>query len=170
MKSTLYRKLIAAAVVFVIIGMPLGSYLYLRQGLSFRINALDALKVDEADLALQSSLEERIKYAPNAVNAIIDANTVDATQIKDVYEKYKGNKYFNLITLGGVNELGEKHQMATSSNELNKTFEDVDMVLVDTSGQVRQSYVYSDDEFKKFVQELTVLLPVESSKKIKLDR
>jgi hypothetical protein len=168
-----YGKIIAAAVVFVIIGMPMLSYFYLRQGLSFRIDAIEALKQSNEDIQLTKDLVPQIEIKGDLVNAIADIDDVSLSQMNEVYEKYQGNKYFTLATYSNSNQTstwGEKHRLLSSSPGLDKIFESKDLILIDTSGQVRESYEYSEKNFKSFIQHLSVLLPVESSKKIKLER
>ncbi|MDG2450115.1 MAG: hypothetical protein P8M34_10770 [Saprospiraceae bacterium] len=168
-----YGKLIAGSVVFVIIGMPMLSYVYLRQGLSFRIDAIEALKQSKVDIDLTNVFVPEVDLVPEMVNAFVDMDDVPKAQMKEVYDKYQGNKYFSLSTYSEISEnetWGEKHKLVLSNQVLEKVFMEHDLILVDTSGQVRESYSYSNESFKKFIQHLSVLLPVESSKKIKLER
>ncbi|MEE9373233.1 MAG: hypothetical protein V3V00_09295 [Saprospiraceae bacterium] len=173
----LYGKFIASAVVFVIIGMPMLSYVYLRQGLSFRINAIESLKQDEEDLVLTKNLQSEVEFVPKMVNAVVNISKVDLTKAQQLYEKYKGNNFFHLTTYSATklesttnNIWGEKHFQLETSPKLQNIFSMHDMILVDTSGQVRESYQYDEETFKTFIQHLSVLLPIESSKKIKLER
>lgn len=172
----LYPKLIGAAVVFVIIGMPMISYMYLRQGLTFRMDSIAALKQSDKEVELTKKLSKIIDIEEGMVNACLNSDKIDITKLDMLYDKYRGHKHFFLTTYSGNSEspsiktLGEKHRIEkVSESELN-SIENLEMLLVDTSGQVRETYVYDEEVFKTFVQNLSVLLPVEESKKIKLDR
>lgn len=168
-----YGRFIGLAVVFVIIGMPLLSYVYLRQGLSFRIDAIEALKQNADDIKLTEDLVPQIDVIPDMVNAIVDLDDVTELRMQEVYDKYQGNQFFALGTFSSTNEtetFGDKHYTITPSQDLGVIFKSEDLILIDTSGQVRESYEFSEENFKSFIQHLSVLLPVESSKKIKLER
>jgi len=166
-----YRRFIGLAVVFVIIGMPLFSYLFLRNGLTFRINALDALEISDTDEALTKELSKTYSIVPGLVNVLMDANSIAPNRVSQIFEKYKGHKYFHLSTIGKSGSIdSHKYRNLEESPALMKIIDDIDMILIDTSGRVRESYTYSEESFKDFIQHLTVLLPVEPSKKIKLDR
>jgi len=171
-----YSKIIAAAVVFVIIGMPLISYLYLREGLSFRIEAISALKQDEYENKLTEEFNGVFAISPKKVNAFVSADTISKVYRDEIFNKFKGNKYFQLCTYKSSesktsnNLLAENHVEINLSKGQKELVENIDMLLIDTSGEIRETYQYSEEEFKSFIQHLSVLLPVESSKKIKLER
>ena len=172
----LHPKLIASAIVFVIVGMPLISYIYLRQGLTFRIESIATLKQDSTEKELSKAIRDNFDLEESMVNVMVNGKKINGDIGSRFYKKFTGNKSFYMNTFISSNDnpytevLKVNHSLIAMNDKQRLSILNYDMILIDTSGDVRQAYVYDEEEFKKFIQHLSVLLPVESSKKITLDR
>ena len=151
------------------------SFYYLRQGLTFRVNSLTALELNDEKNQLSKKVHEVLELPERRVNVLINGNVFTEETVHQLVEKYSGNKYFflHILQQDKTNLLVDRKQQIdihTLSKQGFQALTPYDMILIDTSGQVRNAYVKDDISFKKFVQHLSVLLPVEQSKKIILER
>ena len=170
-----YTIFTGVSVVILVVILPLVSFYYLRQGLSFRINSLTALELNEEKDKLSEKVREAIELPKGRVNVLINSDVLDEGTVDQLVDKFGGNAYFTLHVLEKDNPNSSEHlkhqtNIHTLSTQSLNALKPYDMILVDTSGQVRNAYIHDDKSFKKFVQHLSVLLPVEQSRKIILER
>jgi hypothetical protein len=164
------------SVVLVIIILPLISFYYLRQGLSFRVSALDALEQSEEESKLTEEVTKLLAIEKGIVNVLIKEHDFETDKIDDLYAKFKGNQYFLLHTFYEGDEqkssaiLGKNHTQSKILKEQMSLFESAKIILIDTSGQVRGTYGNDESDFKQFIRHLSVLLPVQRSRTVVLER
>ena len=110
------------------------------------------------------------------VNVLLIEKDFDNHQITDLYSNFHGNKYFFLHTFHEEAEselypvLGDSHIRSRLSKKQKALFGAQNIILMDTLRQVRRTYASRQSDFDEFVRHLTVLLPMERSRKIVLER
>ncbi len=110
------------------------------------------------------------------VNVLIKRDDFDSSAIDDLHKKFQKNKYFCIHTFYevGVPELSaiiDKNYMQSKiTKEQKAIFDSGEIILIDTSGLVRATYSDDESDFKEFIRHLSVLLPMEQSRKIVLER
>ena len=178
------KYLAATAIVIILIGLPIGSYLYLRSGFLYRVEVLHELESKgessnsmDCD-ALASSGE--IDLDPKTLLLAQFSNPVHEQELKTklrlLNDQFSDSETFQMVWLmdsGSVPDLDADENILLcemDASQLNFVFEDHELVLVDTSMQIRNRYLYSVEKFKRVVEHLAIILPREKKKNIVLQR
>jgi len=174
--------------MLVLIGLPLGSYLYLKKGFSYRKDALDEMKVegkiDWNTLGLYTAASSEkvidptiIVYAPFYSE---DGITELAEDFNNLHKQFGVRAEINFALAGDRSEIPEL--MRTISVKLrnvlyisNKQVPGLAghhlIYLVDSQGGIRGQYNRRDrDEMRKLVKHISILLPLEKKQQIELVR
>lgn len=176
-----------AAIVFIMIGLPIGSYLYLQAGYKYRLNTLHELKpkddfitfLSSSNTEVNKNVADRLRKNLSVVH-LVDQRTSDheMNQLAKLWEQYRIRENFRIIHLidtatviPGVGEI------AIDSTVLKMNFsKDIagdttnPLILIGSEGKVRGSYNFEDLRFKKLVEHIPVLIPIPEHQKIKLKR
>lgn len=179
------KYLVATAIVIILIGLPIGSYLYLRSGFMYRLEALQTLesKGDFPDslLCLNSSSDlQSTKLNRKTLLLAQFKDTGHEEELKNnlrlLNDQFSDSKTFQMVWLldSSVNKSLNQDLDILNCNvdklQLDELFLDNELMLVDTSLQIRNRYSYSAERFKKVVEHLAIILPREKRKNIVLQR
>jgi hypothetical protein len=160
--------------VFVLVGLPFGSYLYLKSGFNFRKSLIDDLRQTEP-------LKDTLTQSHQAVITrgkctVISIRGTEQNQIS-LYDQFKDAKGFQLVgTLDSavMAPYMLKRQKPMSVNlpvnyfqldsnkisSLQKHYPQSHYLILDTLGFVRMQYKETKDDLKKIAGHITVLLPL----------
>lgn len=164
--------------VFVLIGLPLGSYLYLRQGFTFRKNLIDDLKTS---LPLKESLKENGGPVLVKGRCTVIALNENKDQQLNLFDQFKDAQGFQMVgnidTTVVMPYLLKKQQMADVKsirnyfqldssvfNSLKITYPGSNYLILDTLGMLRYKYAGNENDMKKLAGHITVLLPLYKEK------
>ncbi len=160
--------------VFVLVGLPFGSYLYLKSGFNFRKSLID-------DLRQSQPLKDTLTQSHQAVITrgkctVISIRGAEQNQIS-LYDQFKDAKGFQLVgtldTAAMATYLLKRQR--TLSVSLPPNYFQLDSakiasfqalypqshyLILDTLGFVRMQYQESKDDLKKIAGHITVLLPL----------
>jgi len=180
-------KLNAAVTLLVLIGLPLGSYLYLKKGFQYRKDALDEMEVTSSvvldSLRLyKAQSEEPLEHETMLIYADVDdANQNEIIEHFNNLHRQYGERSEVRFGLSHADIRGDEI-FKNVDNKLiydlyhspvkNEVFADQSKIyLLDKDGGVRGAYAYQDDDaMQKLVKHISVLLPLEKKKKIDLVR
>lgn len=169
-------KFVAAAVVILIlIGLPIGSYLYLRSGYMYRLDALESLDVKgalDADFYCFTA-SDSIKYGELLGYTLVvtpcELEEEWKTKMTQLDEQFTSSPTYRSLKLEGdeiMKSTGYADCYFTPQFFYDGLFREHSFVLLDTSLQIRNFYAPDEPGFKKLVEHLAILLPREKEKKI----
>ena len=163
--------ILGIAVAVVLIGAPLGSFLFLQHGYEYRLESLDQLQPKEISSQSEGLIEQHAPYTGNARLIHIPGNDPEKEDLllHQIDEKIVDRDRFDIVGFGVQHQSREEHQIQyLNLNEL--TPSDEQFILVDTANVIRASYRFQPDVEKEIIRHLSVVIPVPKSKKIKLNR
>ncbi|MBK8109138.1 MAG: hypothetical protein IPK46_01755 [Saprospiraceae bacterium] len=164
--------------VFVLIGLPLGSYFYLRQGFTFRKNLIDELKTS---MPLKGTLTDSGYPVLVKGRCTVIALNENHNQQLSLFDQFKDAKGFqlagNMDTMLVMPYLMKKQQVADTKNirnyfqidstvlsTLKQAYPASNYLILDTLGKMRYSYSGNENDMKKLAGHITVLLPLYKEK------
>lgn len=164
--------------VFVLICLPLGSYLYLRQGFSFRKNLINDLKTSTP---LNNKPTERGNPIPLKGRCTVVALKDNQQQQLNLYDQFKDAKGFQMAgsmdTTVVLPYMLSRQQTADenlsrnyfqldsiSLMALRSAFPVSNYIILDTLGMLRYKYEGNENDMKKLAGHITVLLPLYKEK------
>lgn len=165
------KKASIVALFFFIIIAPLISFLYLRGGINFRKSVLEEIKVKST-----SPSEAMMLQAVSRSGRVCLIHTGDSTDtggieiLKKIDEQIVERKFFDLVTSVDSSLLDSENQIDFVSPSLVSGLRGHQFWLIDTSRLLRYKYSYEEDQQKKLIKHLAVLLPMEPRREIKLRR
>ncbi len=155
------KYIIAAAIVLVLVGAPLGSYLYLRKGFEYRLNALEELKPKTMEASLKT---------------LMDSMVPDNNKVSLVYMKRQGDdlgeSQLDAIDAKVV-DTASFQTIIVDRNFRDGLMPEQDMqtfYLLDTAGVLRATYSANEQTLKDIIRHLSVLIPMPKRKNIQLKR
>ncbi len=168
------KYLVSSAVVFVLVILPFGSWYYLQSGYDFRKKALVALE-SKGEVPFMSVTGDESQDSFTMVDVLRHKTSLvkfcDSDVIEEdveIYEQFKNAYTFQLVQ---INLDGCKSR-DNSWNSYNYSSGDPGggYWLVDTLGQLRNTYDASPAAMKDMVQHLAILLPQRKAKDIKIKK
>jgi len=175
-------------ILILIVGFPLGSYLYLKGGFNYRKDILD-------EVTAKGEFDDFLKndyFNPKKGHTILFAkfendDSDKINKLAKVLEQFDGNKSFKIVGLTeGINDdlestfknkfnatqgllIQNLPQTILEKNSLNK--EGWNAMLVDTSSQIRAYYNLSlMEDLNKMIEHVSTVLPRKVEKDIVLER
>lgn len=150
-------KYLVSAVVFIMLFvLPLGSWYYLQSGLDYR---KDALK----------ELEPKGEFISPVIdkNSLISKTTLIHTQdvgdnvISEIFDQYGSSKTFQLISIDAPEEDASNWIQIDdfTANSLSSANSNAGFLLIDTSGQLRNSYPADMDGVRRLIEHTSIVLP-----------
>ena len=164
--------------LLVLVGLPLGSYLYLKSGFQFRKNLIDELKQSSSlkDTLLQGGIAIPVKGRCTVVS--IRGNAEDEISL---YDQFKDARGFQMVVTTDTLELQSLakkrkqeigillpknyfHLDTTRQRSLGQLYPNARYLILDTLGQVRMVYTGESEDMKRIAGHITVLLPLYKEK------
>lgn len=167
------KYVMAAAVVAVLIVAPLGSYFYLKNGFSYRIEALEELTPKETSsrvqLVLDSLSENRGKV--QLIHFPSFHESEELALLHQLDKRIVDKNSFEIISFSDDTDTNSEIVFPSHENMAELMGRDsTAFVLVDTSGVVRQYYSFNENTAKALIKHLAIIIPMPKRKDIKLKR
>jgi len=150
------KYLVATVVFLMLFVLPLGSWYYLQSGLDYRKEAL-------------KELEPKGAFASTALDAntlaskttLIHVKRVEDNVIPEIFDQYGGSHTFQLVSIEGPEEEKENWKKIDdfTANSISAAYEDAGFLLVDTSGQLRNTYPADMDGVRRVIEHTSIVLP-----------
>lgn len=154
------KVLKAIAVFILIVGFPLGSWLFLQQGLDWR-------RVKRAELEVKMDLKQGVPLSMDekkAMMSVLDGSTTFVV----LGESYSESDKAIIDQFKDAFSFQSKLQ-AEVSNSFGATFSNDDYLLIDTAMMLRQRYSGNHDSiYSRIVEDIALLLPKQKEIDIKM--
>lgn len=170
-KSEYMKYIMASAVVAILILAPLGSYLYLKSGFSYRLKAMEELEPKEIDSQLKVWLSTALE--PNTKVTLIHLPGEEVSQelalLKQLDERIVDKTSFEIISFADEDPGYEGDIIYRPGFNVSQ-IEKHPFLLLDTAGIVRNYYDMDETTSKRLIKHLAVLIPMPERREIKLKR
>ena len=166
------RYLIASAVVAILILAPLGSYIYLRSGLKYRLESQAQLSPKEISPELRIKLDSLVsRHRAALVHISTDNNPIDLSLLKKIDDRITDRDFFDIISYStDRTAFGEKSKIKIVDLPVMEHLTNDHFILIDSSGAVRKTYKGGEDFSKELIRHLSVVIPLPKSREIRLKR
>jgi len=169
-KTSSYFNLIALIAVLVI--APLISWIYLKKGVEYRKSALETLTPKSLDSETLGFIKPFIKPDGQAKLIYLPRVEQDMTLVYEVDDRIIEKPLFDLIIIGDTSAISKPQKINNLSFQQNDIAYKgpYDYVLLDTGNVVRATYINNDDVAKEIIRHLSIVIPMQKKKSIKLER
>ena len=154
------------ALTAMLILAPLGSWVYLKLGMDYRMTSVEQLLPKEFPSSIHTELISILKSNNKA--KLIHINQLNDPRAHDLLEKLDervvDKTYFELISLSSVREISDQSSIKYYSEIGSIEFEN-SFLLFDTSNTLRNYYQLNDDIGKEVIRHLAVILPLPKQSK-----
>ena len=169
----LRKYLSALAVVLILIGAPLGSYMYLRSGFEYRIQYMEELEPRDS-VPLVLGIDNFIRKTNGKVRLIhvpsSDGVSDELKLLEEVSEQIVDTTYFAAITLANIGPSQEGSKVRSIQEDPSTLPTSDPFIVVDTAGLLRSSYSLDENTKKRIIKHLSVLIPLPPKQQIVLKR
>ncbi len=162
-------KLISwVAVILLLAVVPFGSWYYLKGGLDYRKKALSELIVKDSipssidSLHLLSGKTTVLSFSTDSASRIVFASLLKQ------FEKTPGFQVMNIDTM--TSDGSFLFSRNEDFSRFMATYEGKNFVLVDTSLNIRNSYSQSDEEIRKLIEHVAIVIPRQKESDIQLKK
>lgn len=160
--------------LLVLVGLPFGSYLYLKSGFQFRKRLIDEL---QTKAALKDTLTQGGTLIPTRGRCTVVNISGEPQNPISLYDQFKDAKGFQLVGLVDtldMSKYSEKRQKNIAASlsknyfrldsakvvSLQQLYPNTQFLILDTMGLVRKVYAGGTEDMKKIAGHITVLLPL----------
>ena len=159
------------AVVLILIVAPIGSFLFLKNGIEYRIESLEQLEPKTISSQLDGVIQLRAPFKGNARLIHIPGDMADneLELLLKMDDKIVDRERFEIISLMDEPQDLDSHRVEFIPSNHIVSFKE-QFVLIDTSNVVRGAYMYREDLDKELIRHLSVVIPMPTKKSIKLER
>jgi hypothetical protein len=165
------RYLVAAAVVAMLIGAPMGSFFYLKYGLKYRLETQAQLSPKDIDQGLNVQVTGLLKESNAAMIHLGGPQDVIGIELlQKLDERIVDRDNFELLSNADPASFDSKAKIRFYNNDSLSDSLNYQFILVDTSGIVRYEYAYGVDHAKEMIRHLSVVIPLPKHREIKLKR
>lgn len=174
-----YKFVAAIVVILILIGLPIGSYLYLRSGYMYRLNALEELQ-SKGELSQNFycfNAADSIRYESLKGNTILLSSCGVESELKTkitlLEEQFSDAPTFKSLRLEGnetMKNMDYSNCYFSPQIFYDELFNNSTFVLIDTSLSIRNYYKSDENSFKTLVEHLAIILPRKKEKKIEFQR
>jgi len=159
------------AVVLMLIGAPLGSYFYLKNGLKYRLESQEQLRVKIVSEKIQNHIETvRTPKTAALIHTAHDDRVADIELLDRIDERIVDRDHFEIISLSRPFESDRALDIRFVSDSLLFSGYDQRFILVDSAGAVRNTYTNDEDISKELIRHLSVIIPLPKHRDIRLRR
>lgn len=157
--------------------LPLGSYLYLRSGVDYRLAALDMVtpKGELLDFTYyKNGLKLNSSRALNHKTSIIhiDQSNDNDRYIQGIFDQFNQSENLELLQLkeDSVSNHLEGFDIVYTPEfrDIESNYKDYDILLVDTSLQIRSYYDLNDSTINELIRDIAIVLPLKKKSTIKM--
>lgn len=157
------------AVLALLVLFPLVSYIYLRQGYYFRLDALKELepkvKIDKFDyIEFDSETNYSADDLRNKVTLIYDNSNPRATgMMQPIFEQFSHRELFQVFAFNkdSVSNVSLRNEMKSPQFKVVSSdyIWDKEIVLIDTSATIRNYYQFDSSSFLSLGQHIPIIIP-----------
>lgn len=164
-------------VCLIIFGLPAGSYYYLDKGYNYRMTALKEIEPKGIiqDVKVVGAEQENLHQVLNKQTSLIyhgALNQENREVIDRVFEKYGERDLFQIFGLhkdsSTLNRVDLWQEFVVADEDI--LFDSEDMILVDTSYQIRSRYMFEEQDIKDMVKHVAIVIPLPTRKTVRLKR
>lgn len=173
------KYVVAIVVIALLIGLPIGSYLYLRSGYLYRINILEVLK-PKSELSpdfISYSPYDTLSYEKlKGYTTVLGDCSVSLewqNKLKELDSQFSSSPTYRSIYLereAKKKDMNYSNCYFTPQRYYDELFKEYDLILLDTNLQIRHYYTLNEESFKSLVEHLAIVLPRVKEKKIEFQR
>jgi len=159
-------KYLVSAVVFILLFIvPAGSWYYLQSGLDYRKEALKELEPKgafDADGFDVTQLKGK--------TTLLQLKPIDDEVLPAVFDQYGSSETYQMLTVQSPSELLPNWNVIPTmvATTISSKYNNAGMMLVDTSGMVRNTYLADAEGVKKMIEHTSIILPRVKEMDIKL--
>lgn len=161
-------KYLVGVVVFIMLFvLPLGSWYYLQSGLDYRKDALKEL--EPKGLFISTSLDNN---QLKSKTTLVQLKPVDKGVIEEIFGQYKKSETFQLISIESPLEEDSSWIQIDdfTANSISSSNDGAGFLLIDTSGQLRNTYPADGEGVRKLIEHTSMVLPRVKEMDVKLRR
>ena len=150
------KYLIGTVVFIMLFVLPLGSWYYLQSGLDYRKDALKDLEPKGEFLSTALDVNTL-----KTKTSILHLKEVDKNVIPEIFGQYGESNTFQLISIQKPQEEVENWIALDkfTANSISAENENAGFLLIDTSGQIRNSYPADMDGVRLLIEHTSIILP-----------
>jgi hypothetical protein len=161
------KYLVSAVVFIMLIVLPLGSWYYLQSGLDYRRDALKELEpkgVFFSEVLDNSTLKSK--------TTMMHLKPIQDNVVTEIFGQYGGSNTFQLMSIEAPKEDAENWIQIDefTASSISAAHSDAGFLLIDTSGQLRNSYPADMDGVRRLIEHTSIVLPRVKEMDIKLKR
>ena len=159
------------AVVLMLIGAPLGSYFYLKNGLKYRLESQEQLQAKQVSTTIKDHIEAvRTPKTAALIHTAFDNRAADITLLSQIDERIVDRDHFEIISMSDPFASDRDLEIRFITDSVLFNGYDQRFVLVDSAGVVRNTYKADDDISKELIRHLAVVIPLPKHRDIRLRR
>jgi hypothetical protein len=171
MSNNMMKYIAGAAVVLMLIGAPMGSYFYLKNGLKYRLESQEQLQAKQVSTTISQHIETvRTPKTAALIHTAHDNRAADIELLKQVDERIVDRDHFEIISMFAPFSSERKMDIRFIADTVLFAGYDQRFVLVDSAGVVRNTYTADDDISKELIRHLSVVIPLPKHRDIRLRR
>ena len=150
-------KYLVSGIVFIMVFvLPLGSWYYLQSGLDYRKEALRDLEpkgMFTSPVLDVNSLKSK--------TTLIHLKSIEEEVVPEIFGQYGGSQTFQLLS---IDQSDSEHSNWIkiddfTANSISKANDDAGFLLIDTSGQLRNSYPADMEGVRMLIEHTSIILP-----------
>ncbi|MBC7884412.1 MAG: hypothetical protein H7X99_02995 [Saprospiraceae bacterium] len=150
--------------LFVLV-VPLGSWYYLKMGLNYRKNALKELIAKDSISVTMDSLG--LLNKKTTLLALHSSKTIEGNLVS-IHNQFKNIDGFQIFTFDSIHAFNILPEGYLSG--FRNKYEGKDYILLDTSIHIRNTYSNTEEDVKKLVEHLAIIIPRPKEYDIKMKK
>ena len=159
------------AVVLMLIGAPMGSYFYLKNGLEYRLESQEQLQAKTVSDVINNHIETvRTPKTAALIHTSHDNRVADIKLLDQIDERIVDRDHFKIISMSDPFESERTLDIRFVSDSSLFQAYDQRFILVDSAGVVRNTYTADEDISKELIRHLAVVIPLPKHRDIRLRR
>lgn len=150
-------RYIVSGIVFCLIAIvPFGSWYYLQSGLNYRKEALK-----ELEPKMKFEVEGFDDSLLKSKTTLLQVSNINNEILPEVYDQYSKSETYQVYSLQTPGEDSEDWFSLSGdlAKKISLQFDNSSLILVDTSGIVRNSYSSDPKEIAKMIEHTSIILP-----------
>ena len=170
--NSIQKYIAATAVVLLLIIAPLGSYMYLRTGFTYRLDYIQELKpesqvpftIGKQQFIVKTNGKVRLVHIPqNDVQGEIDVLT-------EVDNNIVTREFYEAYSFAPATYKKEDSTIKFVSDSTITYYGEAPILMIDRNGLLRFEYELNNETAKKLIKHLSVMIPRPEKVEVKLKR
>ncbi len=155
--------------VFMLVIVPIISYIFLRRGFEYRKESLVQLEEKSIPVELRTYLDTYVPHVGNAQLIHIPGHTTSSERqvLSQIDERIVDRDRFDIISFDTEIDHEDQIDHVDAPLDVQSPYS---FILIDTAASIRGVYVYSEELGKELIRHLSVVIPVPKKRDITLQR